>query len=664
MPRRFIPALAVAASLATVSCSESAPDLPNILWITVEDMSPNLGALGDAYALTPNIDRLASESVRYTNAFATAPVCSPSRSTLITGVYATSLGTQRLRSRFPIPAMIKGCPSSLRAAGYYTTNNVKTDYNTADEARLIEESWDESSESAHWRGRAEGQPFFAIFNDMTTHQSRSMSWSYEEFQEKVQSRLTPEEIHDPDQAPVPPYYPDTPVVRKTIARYYDCVTAMDKNVGRILAELEEDGLAGDTIVFFYSDHGAGLPRGKRVLYDSGTHVPLLIRVPEKYQHLAPAAPGETVDRLVSFVDFPPTLLSLLGLEIPEYMQGTPFLGAAAGEPREYVFGARDRIDEAYDLARSVRDREYLYIRTYMPHLSYNQPSAYPDTADISKEIERLATAGRLKGPQLAYAGPRRPREELYAVQEDPLQLENLVYSDEHQEALSRMRRELESWIRRTHDVGFLPEADAWARLDGHATPWDLARDPEAYPQERITAAAAMVGREDALEDQAGLLADPDAAVRYWAAVGLAASARAPEKSREALHTALGDSSAVVRIAAAGALARHARLAVAAEPGPGGGPEGAAAPAPADDTEPEPDGQADLDAALAVLEKELAGEDLDAALLACRTLELLGERARPAARAMRSAAARFEDVEGDQSLFIRFSTSAFLSRLGR
>ena len=176
--------LAIAAVVSLTACT-SEPQRPSILWITVEDMSPNLGAWGDEYARTPNLDRLAAESVRYTNAFATAPVCSPSRSTLITGVYATSLGTQRLRSRFPIPDSIPGFPSFLRATGYYTTNNVKTDYNTRDAARLIEESWDESSESAHWRGRAEGQPFFAVFNDLVTHQSRSMSWSYEEFQEKV-----------------------------------------------------------------------------------------------------------------------------------------------------------------------------------------------------------------------------------------------------------------------------------------------------------------------------------------------------------------------------------------------------------------------------------------------------------------------------------------------
>lgn len=638
--------VAVLLALSLTSCSRG-PKRPNILWITVEDMSPNLGAWGDAYARTPNLDRLASESVRYTNAFASAPVCSPSRSTLITGVYATSLGTQRLRSRFPIPASIRGFPSALRAVGYYTTNNSKTDYNTSDEARLVEESWNESSATAHWRSRKKGQPFFAVFNDLTTHQSRSMSWSYEEFKEKVQSLLTPAEIHDPRKAPVPPYYPDTPVVRRTIARYYDCITAMDRNVGRILAELQADGLAEETIVFFFSDHGAGLPRHKRVLHDSGMNVPLLVRFPKRYRHLAPAAPGETVDRLVSFVDFPPTMLSLLGLEIPGSMQGSAFLGAAAAEARQYLFGARDRIDEAYDLARSVRDQEYLYIRNYMPHLSYNQPSAYSDTADIQKEIERLAGLERLAGPQLDFAGPIRSREELYAVQKDPQQLRNLVYSNEHQEALGRMRRELERWIRSTHDVGFLPEAEAWARI-GKTTPYELGRDGDAYPQARITAAAALVGREDSLDEQTRLLDERDPAVRYWAAVGLSALERLSGKSSDALRTALGDSSPEVRVAAAAALARHT----------------AGADDPIAEGQPESGRSTELEQALSVLQKELASENLDVALFACRSIELLGRGARAAAPAMRRAAKRFADREGDQALFIRFSSGAFLRRLGR
>lgn len=625
MIRRSLVALVAASTLA---CSAS-DGRPNILWITAEDMSPNLGSWGDDYALTPNLDRLAQESVRYTSVFATAPVCSPSRSTLLTGVYATSLGTQRLRSRFPIPAHVKGFPSYLRESGYYTTNNSKTDYNTGHEERLVAESWNESSETAHWRNREGHEPFFSVFNDMTTHQSRSMSWSDERFLQEVQSQLSADEIHDPEKAPVPEYYPNTPVVRETIARYYDCITAMDKNVGRILSELEEDGLADDTIVFFYSDHGAGLPRHKRNLHDSGAHVPLLVRFPEKFRHLAPVNPGESSDRLVSFIDFAPTMLSLLGLEIPESMQGRPFLGPGAGEPRQYVYGARDRIDEAYDVARSVRSRDYLYIRNYMPHLAYNQPSAFSDTSRIRKEIESLAAREKLEGPQLAYATSPRPREELYAVHQDPQQLRNLVYSNDHQGTLSTMRKELVRWIREARDVGFLPEAEAWARI-GDSTPYEIARDDALYPQARITGAAALVGREDALDEQITLLADPDPAIRYWAALGLRASARSTHPSNDALTMALEDESAPVRIAAADALARHG------DPGP----------------------------ALRVLRNELESEDLDVALLASRTIELLGREARSARRAMHQAAERYAQVEGDQALFIRFSTGAFLDRLGR
>ena len=215
-------------------------------------MSADLGAYGDSYAETPHIDGLARQGVTYTNAFATAPVCSPARFTLLTGIYATTAGTQGLRSKAPIPDDITGFPAYLRELGYYTTNNVKTDYNTADEPRLIAESWDESSAEAHWRGREGGQPFFAVFNHMHTHQSR-ISFLDTEFPELTGALGK----HDPAAAPLPPYYPDDPDVRKTVARYYDAITAMDANVGRLLAELEEEGAAENTIVFFYGDHGTG-----------------------------------------------------------------------------------------------------------------------------------------------------------------------------------------------------------------------------------------------------------------------------------------------------------------------------------------------------------------------------------------------------------------------
>ena len=268
-----------------------AAERPNVLWITAEDMSATLGCWGDAYASTPHIDALAKESVIYTRAFATAGVCSPARSCLITGCYATTLGTQRLRSEFPIPDYMRGFPALMREVGYHCTNNVKTDYNTSNLQAIVKASWNESSAQAHWRSRKEGQPFFAVFNHMTSHQSRTMVMPFEQFEKQVQSHLEPQRIHDPQQAPIPPYYPDTPLMRKSVARYYDCVSVMDQEVGALLKQLEDDGLADDTIVFFYSDHGSGMPRHKRALLDSGLHVPLLIRFPPKYRHLAPAQPA-------------------------------------------------------------------------------------------------------------------------------------------------------------------------------------------------------------------------------------------------------------------------------------------------------------------------------------------------------------------------------------
>ena len=333
--RNCVLACVVLASLvAALGCSEAiAAERPNILWLTAEDMSPHLGCYGDSEAHTPRIDAFARESVRYTRAFATAPVCSPSRSCLITGVYATSLGTQRLRSQFPVPAEFRPFTALLREAGYHCTNNVKTDYNLYGEAEFIRAAWDESSPRAHWRSRRSGQPFFAVFNFMTTHQSRASAWPHEQFETEVAAKLTPSERHDPAKLTLPPYYPDTAEARRTWARYRDCIAALDKQVGEVLEQLAADGLAEDTIVCFYSDHGMGMPRGKRCLHDSGLRVPLLVRFPKKWAHLAPAKSGETSDRLVSFVDFAPTVLSLCGVPAPSHFQGEAFLGPDAKEPR-------------------------------------------------------------------------------------------------------------------------------------------------------------------------------------------------------------------------------------------------------------------------------------------------------------------------------------------
>jgi len=615
-----------ASSVGAVAPVQSPPVQPNILWITCEDMSLNLGCYGDEYASTPAIDRFAREGVRYTHAFASAPVCSPVRSGIITGLYATSLGTQRLRSAFPAPAPVRPFTEGLRRAGYYCVNNVKTDYNLQNEVAFIRAAWDESSAQAHWRKRPSGRPFFAVMNLMTTHQSRASVWPFEQFEREVASRLKPEQRHDPAQAELPPYYPDTPEVRRTVARHYDCVSVMDQEVEALLNQLQEDELADDTIVFFYSDHGSGLPRGKRVLHDSGLQIPLIIRLPDRLRHLGAGLPGSTTARLVSTVDLGPTVLALAGVSIPEPMQGQPFLGRGAGEPRRTVFGARDRVDEAFDLSRSVRDERYLYIRNFMPHLSWMPPEAYSDQSPMRRELKRLAATGLLNAAQLTYASPRRPLEELYDVRSDPHQINNLADSPGHQATLLRLRAALQNWIRQTRDAGFASEAEAWSLTDREGPPRHWAANDTLYPLNRLMAAADLVGRPASEPLQVALLSDAQPLLRYWGAVGLHAAEDVSDPGRTALRRALTDVSPEVRIEAAAALAAL---------------EGSSA-------------------ALEVLQRELQSERGESVLAAARALELLGPRTASARSTMREVLATVEDREGDLWMFVRFSLSAALA----
>jgi uncharacterized sulfatase len=431
---------------------------PNILWISCEDTSPDLGCYGDQYAITPNIDRLASQGVRYTRCFTHAGVCAPSRSGLITGMYPSSIGTNQMRCQGVPPPEAKCFPEYLRAAGYYCTNNVKTDYQFAPPFT----AWDENSGKAHWRNRPKGVPFFCVINLTSSHESqvRQPAASFA----KLRSSFKPEEIHDPAKATLPPYYPDTPVTRRDWANYYDVVTGMDKQVGNILKQLDEDGLADDTIVWFWGDHGRGLPRGKRWLYDSGTRAPLILRVPEKWRKRArpdnPDAlkPGGTNDELVAFLDFAPTMLALGGVEVPKHLQGRPFLGSKT-QPRQYVHGARDRMDETCDCIRMVRDQQWMYIRNFMPHLSYGQDIDYMNLMPTMQEWRKLHAAGKLVGPQQGYFVQPKPVEELYDTAADPHQIRNLAGQPEHQETLKRMRAELVRWMKEIGDVGLVPEPD-------------------------------------------------------------------------------------------------------------------------------------------------------------------------------------------------------------
>ena len=613
---------------------------PNILWITAEDMSPVLGCYGEPDAKTPHIDALAKQSVRYTNAFASAPVCSPSRSCLIQGTYPTTLGTQQMRSGFPLPAYMKGFPTLLRMQGYYSTNNVKTDYNSGNYQEIIKSSWDENSDSAHWQNREEeNKPFFSVFNLMTSHQSRSMVWPHERFEKEIQSKLSTDQIHNPAKVTIPPYYPDTPIVRKTVARFHDCVSAMDKEVGDILKQLEKDGLSENTIVFFFSDHGSGMPRHKRALLDSGMHVPLLIRFPEKWKKYAPCKPGSTTDRMVAFVDFASTVLSLSRSPIPDYMQGKPFLGPDEVKPRTYVFGHRDRVDEVRDLARSVRSKKYLYIRNYMPHLGYNQRTAWPDLGEIRHEFYRLADPKKMTPPQWHFAGPTRSVEELYDCDKDPQNLQNLSGSTSHKKVLNRLRRELNNHLKESRDLGFLPEYEAW-KLFENSSGWELANSGKVDLQ-IISKAAEQVAqaKEKSLLVN---LKSRNPSVRYWGAIGLNAYQKEiSNEAKKALRTALGDSSPSVRIEAANALILHG----------------------------------EVEDALAQLIQELKHQNLIVVTHAARTIELLGNKAIKAAEAMKECLIRAHEIRppelspvivlpGDQdmAMFVGFSCQAFLNKI--
>jgi N-sulfoglucosamine sulfohydrolase len=454
LTRRELLTSSLLTTSAILSGQQNARRRPNILILSCEDTSPDLGCYGVPEARTPNLDRFATQGVRYTNAYSVYGVCAPSRSSIITAMYPASIGTQHMRSEGVPPPHVRCFTEYLRAAGYYTTNNVKTDYNFASPPS----AWDENSNKAHWRNRPAGMPFYSVFNIVTTHESQIRA-PETDFQKQT-ARLKQEDRHDPAKAQLPPYYPDTPVVRQDWARYFDLVTAMDLQMADLLKQLEEDGLADNTIVFFWGDHGRGLPRAKRWIYDSGIQVPFLVRWPGVLK------PGTVSDRLISLMDLGPTCLSIAGIQPPAYMQGRAFLGdfAAGVKEREYIHAARDRMDETYDIIRGVRDKRYKYIRNFQPGKPYVQYIDYMEQMPTMRELRRLNKDGKLEGPQRNFFAPEKPKEELYDTSSDPHEVSNLAEKPEHQKTLARMRAELERWMKDIHDTGLMPEAELKERM--------------------------------------------------------------------------------------------------------------------------------------------------------------------------------------------------------
>lgn len=431
------------------------PSRPNILWISLEDTTPRFGCYGDPVARTPNIDRLAAGGCRFPNAFSTAGVCAPSRSAIITGMYQTSIGTHHMRtthtnqhtpdmptpySAVP-PPYVKTFTEYLRGAGYYCTNNSKTDYQFTPPST----AWDDCSNTGHWRNREEGQPFFSVFNPTVTHESGM--WERENGRPLTTN---------PDDVQLPPYLPDTPKSRAALARHYDNLAIADARVGELLAQLEEDGLAENTIVFLWSDHGEGLPRGKRWPYDAGIRIPLIVRWPGELP------PDSVSEQLVSLIDLGPTVLSLCGVEAPQHLQGQPFLGLHAME-REYIFATRDRYDESYDMVRAVRDKRYKYIRNYYPEKPYLLWIPYRNRHPIMQEMWRLHAAGELEGDAAVMFQYPRPAEELYDVAKDRYELNNLASDAAHADVLERMRGALAQWQSDFGDMGDIPEEQMLAR---------------------------------------------------------------------------------------------------------------------------------------------------------------------------------------------------------
>ena len=522
--------------------------LPNILWLTTEDIGPEIGCYGDKNVTTPVIDNLAARGVIYTNAFASAPVCAPARSSIITGMYAPSLGSHHMRSTGKFPAEFRYYPQYLAEKGYYSTNNSKTDYNLKYD---VNEIWDESSSRAHWRNRkSPDQPFFAVFNFTGTHES---AVNGEAKHLRVIEDIPADLLKSPDEISFPPYFPDTPEVRELWARYYNNITALDFWVRALLDQLEEDGLSENTIVFFYGDHGAGVPRHKRWLYDSGLRVPMIVYAPEKYTHLVPVKPGSATDELVSFVDLAPTVLNLAGIKIPENMQGRAFLGKNLTPEREYVFAARDRMDERYDMQRAVRDKQYKYIRYYDPAKPFTQYMNTPEKGAIMGAIREAYRKGTLPEPGMKLMRPGKPVEELFDVSQDPYELNNLAEDDRYQEILKRMREVHRKWSAGIYDSGLIPETILRRWEEQFALPiYNILRTMD-LPMEGI--------QQVALTDDPEILREglkhPNEAVRFWAAYNLGNNAKNPgyHEVLPQLGDLLQDPVPVVSLAAARAICK-------------------------------------------------------------------------------------------------------------
>ncbi len=534
LTRRFVSrALLAGAGLAGCGGFSSRP---NILWIASEDSGPNLGCYGDPNAGTFQLDQLARDGILFERAFATYPVAGAARTTLLTGIPANVLGAGNTPSTVALPRPVRLLPALLREAGYYCTCRGGASCNVP----IPDEAWDGTGEDATYANRGRRQPFFHLHAlDATGDQA-------------VRERRRPR--HDPERVVLPPYHPDTAVVRNDWARYYDAIASMDAETGQVLDELEANGAAGDTIVFYFSIVGGALPRTRGFLYDSGVHVPLIIRFPERFHHLAPAEPGTRTDRLVAFEDFAPTVLSLAGATVPDTMRGTAIAGEADGARRDYVHLARDRADACPNLVRAVRDARYQYVRNYPPLVPAAQYDARRNAIPSWAEMRSLYEEGELTRSQRRIFEPA-PDEELYDTETDPHEMNNLAGQAEFDDMLVSLREVHRRHRMEVRDTGFCPETEL-ERLAGGTTPYEASRDDGRYPLGDILRVVELAAAADTtnLPMMAHHLADQNTVVQYWGAVGCRVLEGDAEGAGAALEGAARESpSEVVRIVTAEAL---------------------------------------------------------------------------------------------------------------
>lgn len=506
---------------ASVISFGQSDEKPNVLWITIEDTSPHfIGSYRNKEAKTPNIDRLAEKGVRFTNAFANAPVCSAARSTIITGTLNEVLGTGNHRSNYPIPDFIKGFPTFLKNKGWYTSNNPKTDYNTSDAKRLIEESWHESSGDAGWWNRESEQPFFSVINHTESHQSRTMTNPYQWYKEFVYEKLEEDLVIGEDDFEMPPYLHDSPEMRKYFARVYNSISLTDKNIGLLLDRLERDGLIDETIIFLYADHGEAIPRGKTGSVGIGYKVPLIVWFPEKYQHLSPWGTGTVSDELVNFDDLGPTVLSLAGIKAPDYMTGRPIMGEFRKSPETFLFTSRNRIDETPGLTRSITDGNLMYSKVFTPQFPELEYQKYADVSDLVQLIRKDYKSGKLNEVQAEMLEERNTSGYLYDLDSDPWKLNNLAEDEKYVENVRKLRDALYEHILEIRDVMFLPEYTI-DQLSKYTTPFEF-RKSSRYNLSEILRTAKLAGQEGSALELINKLNTEDRFVLYWTLMGLQA----------------------------------------------------------------------------------------------------------------------------------------------